>query len=318
MRLVIFDARSELRVVEALRAGLLRTLVEYASTGHHLRGLMLDDARYLLATVIGEHCVYLSVLRALPVAFAEIAELNPAQHFDRVGLGEEWADCEQFVRERLAVVDVYSTGTLSCWRACDNTECGFLGDKRGLKRCAGCQDAWFCSRECQKVDWDNGHRKNCKILRDSLIEYSSNLKPRDRAFHRALLNFDHAAHEEEHIALLVPLMNRTAPLTSTMDYSGGRMQTKISPAGATHDGSFQVLKQRAQRAGDRTQLSWMYYMQGSTVRMRGVLRRFAEPDLYEGLREYAATREGLEEPEKIIMDSRRIPELAVLAGKCTY
>ncbi|KAJ7061828.1 hypothetical protein C8F01DRAFT_1369277 [Mycena amicta] len=58
MRLVMFDARSELRVMEALRAGLLHnTLVQYVGTGHHLRGLMLDEARYLLATGIPQYCV---------------------------------------------------------------------------------------------------------------------------------------------------------------------------------------------------------------------------------------------------------------------
>ncbi|KAJ7061857.1 hypothetical protein C8F01DRAFT_146986 [Mycena amicta] len=321
--LVLSDARSELRLVEALRAGLLRSLVEYARARQYMRGTMLDAARFLLATGIPRHCVYLSVLRALRVAFAEIEdpELNPAQHFVRVGLGQEWTECERLVRESLTVVDVYDTGTLSSMRACDNAECGVVGDKRQLKRCAGCRDAWFCSRECQKADWRHGHRKNCKTMRDAFIAYSSNLKPTDRAFHRALLNSHYAAHGEAITVQSIPYIvnSNGTPLMTEIDYRVGRMKFKISPvARYEFDGSLGVLVERAQRAGDRAQLTLMTYAQGSTVRVHGLLLRFAEPDLYVGLRAYAARFERRDEQSQIIIERRRIEELLPLAGLWTH
>jgi hypothetical protein len=50
-------------------------------------------------------------------------------------------------------------------RLCD--ECGELGaqvQQRGgitLRRCAACQQAWYCSAECQKVAWKGGHKAEC-------------------------------------------------------------------------------------------------------------------------------------------------------------
>ncbi|RPA81758.1 hypothetical protein BJ508DRAFT_306363 [Ascobolus immersus RN42] len=31
-----------------------------------------------------------------------------------------------------------------------------------LKKCSGCGDAWYCSKECQKVDWRIAHKNICK------------------------------------------------------------------------------------------------------------------------------------------------------------
>ncbi|KAJ7062494.1 hypothetical protein C8F01DRAFT_1230190 [Mycena amicta] len=299
--LVLSDGRSELRIVEALRAG--------------------------VPVITCEHCVYLSVLRALREAFKELAafeelgELNPGEHFKMVGLGQEWVDCERLVRERLAVVDIYDTGSLTSLRTCDNTECGLVVAKRGLKRCAGCHDAWYCSSECQRSDWQHGHRKDCKIMGDSFIvdcRSRTQLAPQAgrSLLLRALLNFDYAVHEEEIIPHVVLHIN-SAPLVAKIDYPVGRLQFKISPAGKAI-GSVGVLVRRAEMARERAQLTVMSYVQGSVVHSRGFLLRFSGPELYVGLRAYAATCERRGEPEQIIEDTRRIKELVSLAGIRTH
>lgn len=33
--------------------------------------------------------------------------------------------------------------------------------REGLKRCARCKLACYCSRECQKKHWKAGHKTNC-------------------------------------------------------------------------------------------------------------------------------------------------------------
>jgi len=35
-----------------------------------------------------------------------------------------------------------------------------------LKRCGGCKWVHYCSRECQKEDWDAGHKTFCKLLQN--------------------------------------------------------------------------------------------------------------------------------------------------------
>ncbi|KAF5332828.1 hypothetical protein D9611_005488 [Ephemerocybe angulata] len=34
-----------------------------------------------------------------------------------------------------------------------------------LKKCSGCECVAYCSRECQKEDWDEGHKHECGLLR---------------------------------------------------------------------------------------------------------------------------------------------------------
>lgn len=41
------------------------------------------------------------------------------------------------------------------------TVCVNCKTKEGLKRCMRCKSAVYCSRECQIVDWKNGHKINC-------------------------------------------------------------------------------------------------------------------------------------------------------------
>jgi hypothetical protein len=41
----------------------------------------------------------------------------------------------------------------SCWKASSQ-----------LKRCTACKRVSYCSQDCQKKDWGDGHRKTCKVL----------------------------------------------------------------------------------------------------------------------------------------------------------
>ncbi len=41
---------------------------------------------------------------------------------------------------------------------CHNKECSEVG----VRRCSKCKQAWYCSENCQRSDWKNGHKKKCK------------------------------------------------------------------------------------------------------------------------------------------------------------
>lgn len=49
--------------------------------------------------------------------------------------------------------------------------CNRCGKKSGfLMCCSACRIAWYCSRNCQKIDWStNGHNKNCKTSQVKLM-----------------------------------------------------------------------------------------------------------------------------------------------------
>eukprot|EP00798_Chlamydomonas_sp_ICE-L_P006009 gene6009-5300_t len=75
----------------------------------------------------------------------------------------------------------YSPSTSNSVRLCD--ACGrhnhfyhtfqvYLGtreEKVSLKKCAGCEQRWYCSKECQNVHWE-GHKAICKKLKKQKAE----------------------------------------------------------------------------------------------------------------------------------------------------
>ncbi|KAF8072321.1 hypothetical protein FPV67DRAFT_932411 [Lyophyllum atratum] len=38
--------------------------------------------------------------------------------------------------------------------------CGSLGNP-DLKKCSGCREVMYCSKECQRLDWE-AHKRNCR------------------------------------------------------------------------------------------------------------------------------------------------------------
>jgi hypothetical protein len=41
---------------------------------------------------------------------------------------------------------------------CSYRQCSQVEAKKGsLKKCTGCGEAWYCSKECQKADYYTGH-----------------------------------------------------------------------------------------------------------------------------------------------------------------
>ena len=47
-------------------------------------------------------------------------------------------------------------------------ECCICGTKTNMK-CKGCKKTYYCSRECQKIDWNNGHKHTCKTRASIII-----------------------------------------------------------------------------------------------------------------------------------------------------
>ena len=50
-----------------------------------------------------------------------------------------------------------------CWNCCVLTEAGV---EVKLRYCKGCKTARYCSRVCQKKDWAEEHKTQCKKLKD--------------------------------------------------------------------------------------------------------------------------------------------------------
>ncbi|KAL2118514.1 hypothetical protein VTJ04DRAFT_8174 [Mycothermus thermophilus] len=47
-------------------------------------------------------------------------------------------------------------------RGCES--CG-REEEQGLKRCTGCGEVEYCSKECQVKGWNDGHKADCKVIK---------------------------------------------------------------------------------------------------------------------------------------------------------
>ncbi|CAN8287800.1 unnamed protein product [Cochlearia groenlandica] len=65
----------------------------------------------------------------------------------------------------------------------DSSDC-FVCDKPSTKKCSRCKSVRYCSADCQKSDWDSGHKSRCKSLQ---VTNSSSPVPRDNFGFKASL-----------------------------------------------------------------------------------------------------------------------------------
>ncbi|KAJ7633245.1 hypothetical protein FB45DRAFT_914707 [Roridomyces roridus] len=55
-------------------------------------------------------------------------------------------------------------------KSCDNISCNKLAAKTDFMRCSACKKSYYCSRDCQATDWnDGGHREACEESTETLL-----------------------------------------------------------------------------------------------------------------------------------------------------
>ncbi|KAJ7621314.1 hypothetical protein FB45DRAFT_928908 [Roridomyces roridus] len=104
---------------------------------------------------------------------------------------EAWTRFVVVAKHRAEFADSVDSSGIVNMKACDNTLCTRLGPKNEFKRCSGCEALYYCSIQCQAVDWHNGHRAACKTHDYQLSGRVPFATPRQRAFARAMLHRDY-------------------------------------------------------------------------------------------------------------------------------
>ncbi|KAJ7652819.1 hypothetical protein DFH06DRAFT_1330913 [Mycena polygramma] len=175
---------------QSLRAGLLRLIFEFGSRED------IEDIHpfisYLICGVLTKYAVYHSVLSQLDESVREV----PFQYPQLSQLRKDWDQLVILVDERLQIAKQYRSGELAATRACDNMECGIIGDKHNFKRCRGCSVTYYCSVPCQTADWrQGGHREMCRTLFSRRI--FDPIRAKDRSFMRAIMSHDYASLQED-------------------------------------------------------------------------------------------------------------------------
>ncbi|KAJ6620979.1 hypothetical protein B0H10DRAFT_1031606 [Mycena sp. CBHHK59/15] len=179
-------------MIEVLDAGLLRAIALH-STIRNQNKEMIKGLQTLLRHVLPGCMVYRSVLLRMNDAFIVAKELAGTDDFLASEIFADWENICELVESRLEMLEEYEQGNYSSNVACDNLEacyyyplfrrsilisnqCPQILPKRDFRRCSGCQQSYYCSHDCQKVDWQHGgHKEDCQRLRDLRIRTSSSV-----------------------------------------------------------------------------------------------------------------------------------------------
>ncbi|KAJ7177070.1 hypothetical protein C8R46DRAFT_1346951 [Mycena filopes] len=231
------------------------------------------------------------------VHYRVVAQLHKIQVADDVweSLSEdpEWDAFFGDMYLRFDVLD--DSKTLPRLKACDNDQCGKIAQEREFRRCT-CNSLYYCSRDCQKVDWTrNDHKALCRRAPSlALAEYPrTNLPVRERIFFRTLLHSDYK-HEitlvyEEQVKFLA---------------ANPALRLHVRPRG---DHKWRDAAARAWRSGGRIALHVMKVPEGSKARFCVVPLRRSHGGVEGRMRKLAA---GL--PKKYSDDSLKKRVKAIL------
>ncbi|KAF7342448.1 hypothetical protein MVEN_01834000 [Mycena venus] len=167
----------------ALDDGLLRALVMCAqcSFAHEIH----DQFKVYFIGLFRSSLVHYRFLSALDMALDETTELINTRAFKRCGIYKMWEEWLSVVDERLKVLHEFDSQRDLRMKACDNLKCSTIDDKTAFRRCSGCRSFYYCSIECQTVDWrSGGHREACKSYGKLFLSEKNedDFGPRQRSF----------------------------------------------------------------------------------------------------------------------------------------
>ena len=100
------------------------------------------------------------------------ADINRSGSLDgltpiQVAAMEGWRDVVDYLMKKGAEFDARGTVAKAC-KCCEATGVA-------LKRCSGCSTVYYCSPECQKKDWKEGHKVQCARLREQRNEFQDRM-----------------------------------------------------------------------------------------------------------------------------------------------
>ncbi|KAJ7134076.1 hypothetical protein C8R43DRAFT_1022352 [Mycena crocata] len=171
-----------------LSSGLLDVILLCASELHCEADIRI--LKHWLVDVLPNMTVYHSILGHI---ITVLDGLNEQPQFAAPDIEILWDEFVELVNERRQIKTHFDSEEYSDSRACHNTLCGKIQEKRNFRRCADCLSAYYCSIPCQRIDWTEGHRKMCAAARAARhVPQQYMLNIRNRAFLRALLDHDYA------------------------------------------------------------------------------------------------------------------------------
>ncbi|KAJ7155225.1 hypothetical protein C8R46DRAFT_437834 [Mycena filopes] len=281
---------------KSLAAGLLGALIRTAATPLPPASTGSNwDVLVLIARMLPAFTVYSTVLTELERqlhALEETAELKESDFYD------DWKSFVALARERITFMNELNSSKVRPLKACDNLECGVIRERANFRCCSWCKRVYYCSRDCQRKDWNNGaHRKSCTSHQPSWAD--TELSPRNYAFICALLQRDLAEH---HYTEPRPIHDHsrftylrqkvqafpTRPLLTYFNYTARpTMLITDASAGKREDKAGQIpwdeCIQRAMRGAGRVEMHLVIIVCGRDFKRILLMQRSQGPSFHAGL-----------------------------------
>ncbi|KAJ7061649.1 hypothetical protein C8F01DRAFT_1252442 [Mycena amicta] len=277
--------------VQCVQNGFLRALSDFTgravpSQSHEISDVVLQHMERTFLAFLTSH----TVLTQLRESSADLDAIDalPDSAFADQRTFEAWRTFIQLARERLIFLQEFESKDLIQFRGCDNAQCGHLHAKSDLKCCGSCLRALYCSRSCQKRDWNLVHRRYCHITPRQRAGYTEKI---DDSFVRALLNHSYQINKESIALELLRFFHShpddTCPYSTCFDYTAGACRITLGSLESL-DPDFQRLyeeeMERARLSGGLYHLH--FFIVGSWV-LFPLHCTQAETGFYEGIRRIA-------------------------------
>ncbi|KAJ7492916.1 hypothetical protein B0H11DRAFT_2006628 [Mycena galericulata] len=280
-------------LIEALDAGFLALFATCL-----LNPKLISEARWKesITANLSRHLIYRSVLLQVGVSLAGVTLLldnSASRGSPNSPLWKAWDEINKVLLGQLPLLKYYDSPEYTAMRACDNTECGKISSKADFRSCSVCQNACYCSVECQRLDWRRGHRKLCAKIRSHGLMNPDPTNARDRSFLRALLHkeYETRIHDVLLCELAFMAQHPGAPFHTAFDYVEGRGTFGITCGAATNSAAARALLgplwedvlSRANASGGRMRLHLLGVGEGSRRRWRVIPLRTRGATQWRGL-----------------------------------
>ncbi|KAJ6533147.1 hypothetical protein B0H19DRAFT_1383767 [Mycena capillaripes] len=257
-----------------------------------------DAGKYpeLLGIVLPRSLVFYPVIAEMKKSFSQLETLSRSEEFSRSVLYGHWNVLKALVDKRVKVLDTWEASGRASSLACDNMECDKVDKKELFRRCAVCHTAAYCSRQCQRADWIEGHRDECHVLLSAYLTYAAiGLHYREKSFIRALL---HSDYQRLRVVISIHMCGfdgkSGTPFFVAFDYTGANgVELSVLPV-AKLGPAMQIPLGRLARAGGRLTLHVIRIGHGANWSNAIFPLRATSSRFYDGLVRIASGINGLQ------------------------
>ncbi|KAJ7130694.1 hypothetical protein C8R46DRAFT_1142156 [Mycena filopes] len=189
------DNRRFSSLSEALHAGLLCALVSVGSMTCAGGGNISAHVQHWLRRVLPPTMVYYHVVAAT-VGNCPTITVGSKNTFIHSSVYPDWLALLGVITSRISTLEAFQSPEYLSLKFCDNhtKPCRNVKRLSEIKCCSGCCGVYYCSSECQRVAWNDGHRELCMSVQESVQSFRDHFgSKRDEAFMHHIVLQDYKA-----------------------------------------------------------------------------------------------------------------------------